>query len=817
MQGSDVIFKNLIGRFLGHQVQLKAVMLLAQACRRQISRFLDTAWQILRKFRSADRIQISIFCGIVGVGFLTTLPSIIDLLWTFLVLVLLVFRMPKLRSMVVAAGLAVSFAVYQFNSHLEQSFPVALETKSVVVEGVVAGLTQHDASRLRFDFRIKSLVLADALEATSEWLSYANNMQDKLIRLSCYQCRLDIGTDQRWRFTVRLKRPHGYASWNAFDYEKYLFRHQIIATGYVREKEVNQFLGESSPTIHSWRASLRNELSSLFNRSDIGSGIIAALILGDKSQLTADQQKVFQAVGVSHLMAISGLHVGLVFLSTVFFAQLVLWPFAGLFNVVARQTLVMLPAMVAATSYAALAGFAVSTQRAIIMLGVYVVCRLLAREVNLYRVLMLAAVLILMVDPFSILDPGYWMSCGAVLVIAIVNQTNTKVSLIRLQPAIWLGMMPLTVMFFGQISLISPFVNLVMVPLFCVILIPATLLTLVIHQVGLETFSFKLFNILSEVFQMIYQSFEWLSQLPFALIYPQAAVLWQWAILGSVLLLSLVNLRWLWLASGLAWLWLWPSPNQLSEDDFTVTLLDVGQGLSMVVEAPDYVLVYDTGPAFTSGFTATQAVLLPFLRGRGIRKIDRLIISHADNDHIGGLPTIVSQMQISSILTSRVDRVAGGAECRAGQHWQVQGVVFSILGPETDTPEGSNNRSCVLAVENHSLRVLITGDIEKPVERFMLAFDPAVLDSDFMLVPHQGSKTSSTPDFIEAVSPRLALLAAGYRNRYGHPHDDVVNRYQQRSIDLLSTVDHGSIKLKIRGDEWSRTSYRKSKRRFWRQ
>jgi competence protein ComEC len=254
--------------------------------------------------------------------------------------------------------------------------------------------------------------------------------------------------------------------------------------------------------------------------------------------------------------------------------------------------------------------------------------------------------------------------------------------------------------------------------------------------------------------------------------------------------------------------------NPFSESELRIVLLDVGQGLSMVIEAKDYVLVYDTGPAYPSGFNAAQAVLIPYLRRRGVSKIDHLIISHADNDHIGGLDALQNAFDISQILTSRVDKIPSAYACQAGQAWSMSGVEFSIVSPDQGAPQGSNNNSCVLRIDNGSYSTLITGDIEKPIERFLLNSKQS-LKSDFLLVPHHGSSSSSTPGFIDAVQPKLGLIAAGYRNHYGHPHPNVVSRFSSRRIKLLSTIENGSVLLKINKKEWSYTAFRVANRRFW--
>jgi competence protein ComEC len=424
-------------------------------------------------------------------------------------------------------------------------------------------------------------------------------------------------------------------------------------------------------------------------------------------------------------------------------------------------------------------------------------------------------VTLLIIDPFSILDVGFWLSCGAVMVIAAVLKHRDSITLLRLQPMLWLGMLPMTTLFFGQVSIISPVVNLLMVPMFCLAVIPMVLIALVIDQVGLSAANGYLLQLIAWFLETLSDALYWISQLSFVSFFPPALP-------TPCLLLMLLSMlaylsswsgkHYLALITGLA-IYL-GQQNSVAESEISIALLDVGQGLSMVIEAKDYVLVYDAGPAYPSGFNAAQAVLIPYLRQRGIAKIDQLIISHADNDHIGGLDALQSAFDISQILSSRIDKIPGGTACLAGQSWIVSGVAFSIVSPDQGAPQGSNNQSCVLRIDNGAYSVLITGDIEKPIERFLLN-SKQLLKSDFVLVPHHGSKSSSTLDFIDAVQPTLGLISAGYRNHYGHPHPKVVERYRSRRVELLSTIDSGSILLKINPMGWSYTVFRTANRRFW--
>ena len=252
----------------------------------------------------------------------------------------------------------------------------------------------------------------------------------------------------------------------------------------------------------------------------------------------------------------------------------------------------------------------------------------------------------------------------------------------------------------------------------------------------------------------------------------------------------------------------------MADGKLKVTLLDVGQGLSIVIQTSEGVTVYDTGPRYGSDFSAAKAVLIPYLKSLGTDKLSKVVISHADNDHIGGYRDLTLQFEIANVLSSRPDRIPEAKFCLAGTKWTEGLTEFKVISPDPGTPLGSNNQSCVIKITHQGTSLLLTGDIEKQVEKYLLSTDED-LSADIMLVPHQGSKTSSTSDFIDAVNPSLALVAAGYLNHYRHPHDSVKQRYLDREISLASTIVQGSIEITIDRHGYFVSSYRENHKKFW--
>lgn len=711
---------------------------------------------------------------------------------------------------------------FNVDLHIDNSFPDEFERKDISVVGTVSSLPISRSGNKRFRFHVVKFEKPELA-----------HLSGQKIQLSCYRCKFNLRAGEQWRLTVRLKRPHGYASWGAFDYEKYLFRHQLIAKGYVRAKSENIRISSSDISLNRWRESIKDQIlampsSEIGEDQGVGRSILLALTIGVKTGFTHTQQQVLQATGVSHLMAISGLHVGLVFIAVSRLFSILLWPFVSFYRRHPRQQLCLVPALAAAVCYAAMAGFSVSTQRAIVMLVVYVVCNFLAREASLSKVLLIAIFVILLLDPFSVLDVGFWLSCGAVAVIALMSEGASKLSLLKLQPMLWIGMWPMSILLFAQVSLVSPLVNLVMVPLFCTVLIPLTLLAFLLLILGAEQFSTWCFGKLSWVYDFVYKLLEGISQYGFAKIYATPLLWWQWCLIAMLIVLCIPRIKqmvkgfttpFILVTSsviGVLFVSLLGKPvEHLKSDELRVALLDVGQGLAMVFETQNSVTVYDTGPRYGSGFSTAEAVLLPYLRRRGISKIDTLVISHADNDHIGGLNAVRGAFEVGRVLTSRLDKVSDAIECTRGQRWSYDQTHYSVLSPDSATPKGSNNRSCVIMIEHLGQRVLISGDIEKQVEHYLVRTATDRLAADFLLVPHQGSKTSSTSVFLDAVSPNTAMLAAGYKNHYGHPHPKVVARYHERGIKLLSTIDSGSILLVINSKGTGVSRFREQQRHFW--
>ena len=562
----------------------------------------------------------------------------------FCLVLMLVFAIRRLRFLL-ALALGFYITALSFNSHLRAEFPRGLERKSIQIEADIVGLPQYSESNVRFFAKVRNQFTDGSLKA----------LIGERILLSCYRCKLKITHGQRWRFTVRVKRPHGYASPNAFDYEKYLFRHQVVAKGYVRAKEQNVLVSENLSVLQSFRADIKHRVESILDDSP-GRATILALVLGDKTGFKSSERDLLQKAGLSHLFAISGLHVGLVFgLSLLCFKWF--FNFVSLFHVrlyelCIRPKLVLLPSLAAAVGYSALAGFAVSTQRALIMLCLFSFLRVIDKNVSLMRVLILTACVIMLIDPFALLDAGFWLSFAAVFIIAICSHQNLTLSLVKLQPLLWTGMIPLSVVLFGHVSLVSPIINLVAVPIFSLLLIPLTLFLTFLLTIFDSDVSNQGLTALTGLYNAIFQFLPVVTATKFSYL-----SLPKWSALSSVLFamfwLAFVckkrTLALLLFGFFLACVVFESTQPLMADGKLKVTLLDVGQGLSIVIQTSEGVTVYDTGPRYGSDFSAAKAVLIPYLKSLGTDKLSKVVISHADNDHIGGYRDLALQFEIANV------------------------------------------------------------------------------------------------------------------------------------------------------------------------
>ncbi len=673
-------------------------------------------------------------------------------------------------------------------------FPEEATRANLIVEGRIASLPAEASQAQRFLFRVRS----------AEWDQQRLDFSG-LVRLSWYQDSPPLQVGEHWRLKVRLVPPHGFANPGGFDYERWLFSQGIKATGYVRADPINQLLDDGGAlTLARWRQRLRDHLETRLE-DETARALIQALVLGERGGLTPSQWEVLTRTGTNHLMAISGLHIGLV-AAVAFRLGRWLWTRSAALSLrLAAPRAAAVAAALAALGYSALAGFAIPTRRALIMLAVVLAALFWGRTLRPFAALVLALVGVLLLDPRAVLSYGFWLSFGAVAALLIgLGQRQLTGGIWwrwgRAQWAVALGLLPMLLPFFGRASLIAPAVNLLAVPLFAVLLpmvLIASILSLV-PSLGLPLIA------VAELLGWGFRLLERLAEQPWAAATIAWRPTWVWVAMGIGVLL--------WLAPRglpgreLGVIWLLPvllvRPSSPDPGSAWVTILDVGQGLAAVVRTHRHVLIYDTGPAYPSGFNTGATVIEPFLRHSGIDQIDVLIVSHADNDHAGGLVGLISAIPIRRLLSGEPERLEDIAaeHCQAGASWDWDGVTFTLLHPDGPGYQG-NDSSCVLRIEAGDTRLLLTGDISRQIEERLVAQLGDGLRSDVLLAAHHGSDTSSSTPFLAAVAPRYVVYTSGFANRYGFPSPSVRARVADIGALELDTGRSGAIAFHLSSND----------------
>ncbi|MCI3205704.1 DNA internalization-related competence protein ComEC/Rec2 [Pandoraea capi] len=865
------------------------------------------------------------------------------------------------------AGLAVctgvggyAWAAYRADARLSDRLPPALEGRDVTVTGVVAGLPTSTGDGVRFVFHVEAAFIPGASDKSVHvpksielvWPQNApfagkfgrqgrrrsdaagssesnergeGNVGDPIVATRSGERVIASGSDmpragERWRLPVRLKAPRGVANWHGFDAELLAFVKGIRASGYVRtahggaaaswERRPRRL--QAGPMtgygFAAWRERLRDDFRAALGESGRYGGVLMALALGERGDIADADWQVFADTGVSHLLAISGLHVSLV---TGVFAALVgmLWRRACF----RRFSLPLwwpapkaaaVAGLLVAVAYGAVAGWGVPVRRAVGMVGILVVALLSGRFAAQSYVLAWALAVVVALDPWAVVTPGLWLSFGAVAALVMASRhRNTSMGEVarceadentegvarpvladgagdasevqrslrpsssgvrhwagvlgnrlaqatRAQYAVTIGLVPLTLAWFGAVPLLGPLANAVAIPIMTLVVTPLALLSLLL-PVSLAHWT------LAVAHTVVGWLAAWLGTLaavPWAVWRAPVSPVWAQvaAVVGVMLCLMplspqvrLTRFRWLRRfgarIAGFALMGpaVFASPTRPAEGEFRVTMLDIGQGNAVVVETATRTLLFDTGPPVGRRSDSGRRVIVPYLRATGVQRLDRMIVSHAHDDHFGGALSVLRAFPATQVFSSLPagHKVRGAAQahrtCLAGQHWTWDGVTFRFLHPDTSalregwrvkhgkggSLRGPNSVSCVLRVSSRRHSALLAADAEAPQERAMLlrggAAPASTVRSDILLAPHHGSSTSSTPAFVAAVSPRHVVFQTGYRNKFGHPKAPVMERYRAIGARLWQSVAHGGVRFSTAPDGIEVQAYREQYRRYW--
>ncbi|HET7863610.1 MAG TPA: DNA internalization-related competence protein ComEC/Rec2 [Burkholderiaceae bacterium] len=714
-------------------------------------------------------------------------------------------------ALVAAAALGWGSTGWRAGERLAEALAMPLEGVDIELTGVVASLPVLRSDGVRFRFEVES--------AGREGRTVA---VPRLLALGWYRGRDEgsgaaaspdaLRAGQRWRFTVRLRQPHGLANPHGFDYELWLFEQGVRATGSVRSNLPPQLLDPAAgQPVERARQAVRDALLARLGDTP-AAGVLAALAVGDQASIARDDWAVFRATGVAHLVSISGLHV------TMF-----VWLAGAAIGALWRRSewlLLRWPVvqagrwggLAAGVAYTALAGWGVPAQRTLFMVAAATLLRAVGTRWPWPLVWGGAAMAVVLVDPWALLQPGFWLSFVAVgLLLASGTQDEAvpealpggraRWSLarahlltgLRTQGIATLGLAPLSLLFFHQLSLVGFLANLVAIPLITLAITPLALLGIVWSP---------LWSLAAGLMDALMAGLTWLASWPWASWSAAEAPPWAQAagLLGAAVLVLPLPGRVRALGLPMLLPLLFPPAAALPPGQFEVLGADVGQGTAVLVRTAGHALLYDAGPQYSRDSDAGERVLVPLLRAEGVARLDVLMLSHRDTDHVGGAAAVAQGVALGQVMSSLEDghalrglpAVLPHQRCIAGQDWDWDGVRFEVLHPRAqDYPASGgetvkpNALSCVLRVSGGGRSVLLTGDIERPQELRLAQQAGALLRADVLWMPHHGSRTSSSADFLAAVQPRLALAQAGYRNRFGHPAPQVLARYQQLGIPVL--------------------------------
>jgi competence protein ComEC len=798
----------------------------------------------------------------MGVGWLqqqAVLPGwhVFLLLALLLTCALPIRRVRAAWFMAAAFAIGFGYAAWRAETRLQTFLPTAYEGRNMELTGFVRGLPSPGEESTRFLFEVESneAQLRDFPRVVQ--LSWPALDPSRHGPAAVAPPALWAG--QRWTLVGRLQRPHGNANFGARDTEASLLARNIRATGYVSMPEAARRLPDDAHgltlTIGRWRARLRERVLGALAGAP-HRGIVVALAVGAQDAVSDDDWTLLRATGTSHLVAISGLHIG-------FVAALAAW-LTGVFWRRARwrgtpgplilpvQKVAAGGAAAFAAFHAALAGFNVPAQRSLWMFGFVALAVLCGRRPAPSLVLAWALALVLAVDPWAVTAAGFWLSFCAVAAILFAMASRGRRSTAgmredeqpsarmwlgrrirgiarkiasgaRVQYAITIALAPLTAYWFSQIPLVGPLANAIAIPWVSFFVTPAVLAA-VLLPAPLDAFAYRaahallvpMFGVLAHLRGPAWTL--WRLPQPDGFVLAAAALGVAWA---------LAPRGWpLRFAAPLTWLPLaWPAPHAPPPGAFRLTALDIGQGSSIVIETRRHTLLFDAGPGPEST-RAGERIVVPYLFADGHASLDTMMISHADSDHSGGAPAVIESIRVREFVASlqpgdplwkaAAAREAGTLRCVAGQRWQWDGVTFEVLWPGRGPLTGKTNaQGCVLKVTSAAGRAaLFAADIEADVERKLLRRDPAALRSDVLLVPHHGSKTSSTEPFLDSVKPLVAVFQVGYRNRFHHPHPTVYARYRLRGIELSRSDEDGAARIEV-SSSVSLERFRQTHARYW--
>ncbi|PSL15147.1 competence protein ComEC [Marinobacterium halophilum] len=636
----------------------------------------------------------------------------------------------------------------------------------------------------------------------------------RLLRVSYYGTDHDFAEGDRLRVVVRVSPPRGLSNPAAFDLERFYLSRGIDARGYIK-----QVLSRvpAQGELRYLRQSLADYLQSSFE--PVAAATLRALLLGDRSQLTGEQWDVLRMTGTAHLFVVSGLHVAVVAAMGWCVGRGLMLP--GLLLGFSARWVRFVPVLCAlaiAGAYAGLSGWGVPVQRAWLMLAIFVLGGWFLQPLTGWQRWRVALVVVISLQPLAVLEAGTWLSFGAVALILWLFQVRDDGPAARLPVHVWLrlqgvlffGMLPLMAASFNQMSLVSVPVNLIAVPV--VTLLVWSLPLLLVSSL----FSPLVAQVLESGIGLLWQLLSWCAEVPGLYVEvaaPSTITLMLASVAIALLLLPMPMLYRMLVLPLLIPLLSVRGPVPES-GDFNAWMFDVGQGQAVLIETAEGAVLYDTGPGYSSGGSAFAFAVEPWLRARGIKRLEYLVLSHGDADHSGGYPAVIDTLAIGRVYAGEPEQAPGAIQCRA-QRWHLGGVAFGFLPVFDVTAEPTaNNRSCVLHVVNDNCSLLLTGDLDVSGEYRLLSggFQEPLT---WLVAGHHGSRDSTTAAILDLLQPAQVLISAGRYNRFGHPHEQVLARLSHRQIPWVLTAETGAVEMVADAGQCRINRYREQEKRYW--
>jgi competence protein ComEC len=735
---------------------------------------------------------------LLGVTFVQIFSALPHYLFSSLILIAGLWIWYRYASVVRFSGVflfAIGVACLNGSWALSQRIQSPLETQII---GSIASLPITNEKSVYFEFDIEQ--------------SKHRFLVGKRVRLSVYGQMPSLKAGTKWQFTTYLKPPRGVLNPGGFDFERRALEQNLAGIGHVKKNQTSKRLLPAKG-INAWREVMSSQIEASVGNAN--ARFIQALVLGDTRQLSDADWQLLRQHGLTHLIAISGFHVGLVAGFAALMVRLLYLLLPQLARLQTRPRSAAFVAVVSSFMYTAIAGFALPTWRTFLMIAVIAFARIHQRSIRLSTSIALALMAILISDPLAVLSPGFWLSFAGVAWLAVCLPTQHTFDIrdikenfrlfLRSQWVALVGLFPLSIWFFGQTSLVAPLTNLIGIPFISLLVVPLALLGLMasFFSAGFATLCWKAS---SSAMALFWQLLESVGNTKLALIsLPEPSVLTMLlALVGAFILLQPRGASGKAVSLCLFLPLLMPALDKPANNEVDISLIDVGQGLAVLVKTEQHALLYDTGAGLPGRFDRGESIVIPALQAVGVHKLDRIVVSHGDNDHAGGLSSVRQYFQSADIIAPEGWADGSMQPCIRAKRWQWDGVSFEFLHPPPDFPYHRNESSCVLRIEAGNRSILLTGDIGKWIEKRLVDEQPDKIDVDVLLVPHHGSGNSSSQAFIDATTPALALIASGADNRFKHPRPEILARYHSSGTETADSADLGwlQIRLNNQGIRW---------------